>query len=395
MTHIAVRSSLLGIALLVCAVAARGEDSDQRRYYLDLRYEDIASGLTKSHDGAGISAGVNFNRYLGLELAFDAYDVKVGDVSELEVLPLVPQLRLRYPLLHDRLVPYAIGGVGLSVTQANDARAPVHWDGGKTGVHVAGSLGGGLEYFIQDNVAVGITGKYLFSGDVAYTADEQDSTINTGSALVGLNVRVLYPELHPEEGAESARNDFVKFYLSVRTGTSLLVNLQPFPGIHATPEQPIFGSNLTPMFGAALGANIGRYAGVELSIANYEVKLGNYQLAGIGEYAVFPVTVEPRVRYPLLDGKLEPFAAGGVGAEFAEINDRGKPIVITAKDITVVGTFAAGMDYYVMSNVSLTCEAEYVISRGHTLQIDSGPVLDGDLDSFFVSIGLRIGLFGV
>ena len=395
MTSLVVRSGVLSLALLVCALAARGEDSDQRRYYLDLRYEDIASGITKSHDGAGLSAGVNFNRYVGLELAFDAYDVKVGDVSEIEVLPFVAQVRLRYPLLHDRLTPYAMGGVGLSVTQANDARAPVNWAGGKTGVHPAGSLGGGVEYFIQDNVAVGIEGKYLFSGDVDYFAEGQNSSLNTGSALVGVNVRVFYPELHPEEDAASARDDTARFYFGVRAGTSLLVNLEPFPGIHATPEQPVFGSNLTPMFGAALGANIGRYFGVELSLANYEVKLGKYELTGIGEYSVFPVTVEPRVRYPLFDGRLEPFAGGGVGAEFAEINDRGTDLVITAKDITVIGTFMAGVDYYLMSNVSLTCEAQYTISRGHTLQIAYGPVLNGDLDSFFVSVGLRIGLFGV
>jgi opacity protein-like surface antigen len=388
-------SAALTLLLVLCAVPASGEDSAQRRYYLDIRYEDLGSGVVKAHDGAGISVGANFGRYLGAEFAFDAYDVKVGEVSELEILGLIPQLRLRYPLLHDRLVPYMTGGAGLSVTQANDARAPVTWAGGKTAVHAAGSLGGGIEYFIADNVAVGLLGKYVFSGDVAYTAEERNSQINTSSALVGANVRAFYPELHPEEGAAAARNDTARFYLQVRTGTALLATLEPFPGIHATPEQPIFGSNLTPLFGAALGANIGRYAGVELMIENYELKLGNNALAGIGEYAVFPVTVQPRLRYPLLHDCLEPYAEGGIGAEFAEINDRGKPIVITAKDVTLIGTFGAGVEYYVMSNVSVGCEAQYVISRGHTLQIDDGPTLNGDLDSFLLSIGVRIGLFGV
>jgi opacity protein-like surface antigen len=212
---------------------------------------------------------------------------------------------------------------------------------------------------------------------------------------LGANVRVFYPELHPEEGAEAARNDTVRFYLGVRTGAALLVNLEPFPGIHATPEQSIFGSNLTPMFGAALGTNIGRYLGVELSLANYELKLGNTALGGIGEYSVFPVAVQPRVRYPLLDGRAEPYIAGGVGAEFAEINDRGQPLTVTAKDITIIGTFATGMDYYVMSNVSIVGEAEYVVSRGHTLQLGDGPTLHGNFDSFFLSLGVRIGLFGV
>src|SRR5262245_32627832 len=385
----------LTLLFILCAVPALGEDSAQRRYYLDLRYEDLGGGLVKAHDGAGISVGMNFNRYLGAEFAFDAYDIKVGEVSESEILPMITQLRLRYPLLRDRLVPYMTGGAGLSVSQANDARAPVTWDGGKTAVHVAGSLGGGIEYFIADNVAVGLMGKYIFSGDVGYFAEGHHSEINTSSALVGVNVRALYPELHPEEGAAAARTDTARFYLQVRTGAALLVSLEPFPGIHATPEQSILGRTFTPLFGAALGANIGRYGGVELLLENYEVKLGTNALAGIGEYSLFPITVQPRLRYPLLHDRLEPYAAGGIGAEFAEINDRGKPIVITAKDVTVIGTFGAGVEYYVMSNVSVGCEAQYVISRGHTLQIDTGPKLTGDFDSFLLSIGVRIGLFGV
>src|SRR4030095_8343485 len=98
-------SAALTLLLVLCAVPASGEDSAQRRYYLDIRYEDLVGGLVKAHDGAGISVGMNFTRYLGAECAFDAYDIKVGEVSESEILPMIPQLRLRYPLLHDRLVP--------------------------------------------------------------------------------------------------------------------------------------------------------------------------------------------------------------------------------------------------------------------------------------------------
>src|SRR5262249_53529520 len=153
----------LGVVLGVVACASGAdpscaEDSDELRYYFEFRYEDLASGLTKAHDGAGVSIGANLNRYLGLELSLDTYDVKVGQVSELEVLGFVPRGRLRYPLFDDRLVPYLVGGAGLAVTQANDQRAPVQWPGGKTGVHPAGTLGGGIEYFIADNVALGLGG---------------------------------------------------------------------------------------------------------------------------------------------------------------------------------------------------------------------------------------------
>jgi len=69
--------------------------------------------------------------------------------------------------------------------------------------------------------------------------------------------------------------------------------------------------------------------------------------------------------------------------------------MIKARDVTLIGTFGAGIDYFVMSNVSIGCAAQYTISRGHTLQLNEGPTLQGNLDSFFLSIGLRVFLFGV
>jgi opacity protein-like surface antigen len=396
------RATLVAALSLACAGAVGpswAEDSAEVRYYFDFRYEDVASGLTKAHDGAGLSIGANLNRYVGLEFSLDAYDIKVGDVSELEVLGFVPQGRLRYPLLDDRLVPYVVGGAGLAVTQANDARAKVHWPGGKTGVHPAGTLGGGIEYFVADNVAFSLEGKYLFSGDVAYTTTTAGKhSLNVSSALVGVGVRVLYPELHPEKNAEAARGQTARFYLGLRTGAALLVNLEPFPGVHATPEQSIAGSNFTPLFGAALGVDIGRYAAVELALSNYELKLGVSGVGGIGEYSVFPIAVQPRFRYPLLDGRLEPYVAAGVGAEFAELNDRStqeQSLMVKSKDITPIGTFVAGIDYFVMTNVSLGCAAQYTISRGHTLQFDGGASLAGNFDSFFLSVDLRVLVFGV
>ena len=108
--------------------------------------------------------------------------------------------------------------------------------------------------------------------------------------------------------------------------------------------------------------------------------------------------MQPRVRYPLLGGRLEPYIGAGIGAEFAEVNDRnaeGKSLMVKAKDVTLIGTFRTGIDYFVMSNVSIGCAAQYIISRGHTLQINEGPTLHGNFDSFFLSIGLRVFLFGV
>jgi opacity protein-like surface antigen len=394
-------ATALGLAILSCGgQPARGEDSAERRYYLQIRYGDIIPGLSEATDIIGVSVGANLNRYFGLEFALDNYDTKVEDLSEVGVFGLVPQLRLRYPLLGDRLTPYIAGGAGLSVTQANDQRRPVSWPDGKTAVHPAGTLLGGVEYFIADNIAVGVEGKYLFSGDVPYTNDSTGArgTKNTSAGFLAIGLRLFYPELHPEENAAAARAARARFYVGFPLGAALLVDMEPFPGVHASPEQPIFDSNFAPVFGLMAGATIGRYLAVEIELENYELSLRSDDAGKLGEYAVFPLTLQPRLRYPLLEDRLELSATAGVGAELAEINDRGKDpsiAAVDADDVAVIGIFGVGIDYYPLHNVSIGAEAQYIVSRGHGMQIDHGPVLRGNLDAFVLTLGLRVFLLDV
>src|SRR5512147_1862052 len=106
------------LALCLCVAvlgalgpAARAEDGDRLRPYLGLRFMDTLP--TGVHDLYGFSLGVNLNRYLGVELAGDRYEVfpdisPYGTIGEYGVLALIPQLRLRYPVFQDRLVPYVL-----------------------------------------------------------------------------------------------------------------------------------------------------------------------------------------------------------------------------------------------------------------------------------------------
>ena len=389
---------VLTAVFLLAAVPAWSEDSDLTRYYFGLRFGEITPGLIKAHDVAGASIGVNLGKHIGFELSLDSYEVKAGEVAEVSVLGLVPQARLRYPLFHDRLVPYLIGGVGLAVTQANDGRASVDWSGGKDAAFVMGSVGGGTEYFIADNLAVGLEGKYLISGTVDYTSGGTADSVNISSGLVTLGFRVFYPELHPAENAESIAAATARFYLAVRTGGALLVHLEPFDGVHASTEQSLFGSNFTQQFGVSVGADIGRYASVELALDNYELKLNLPDVGGIGEYAVFPVAVQGKLRAPMLAERWEPYLLGGVGGEYAQLNDRtaaGNELVLNAKDISVMGVLGAGLEYSLMSNVAIGGQAKYIISRGHTFQIEGGPKLPGNFDSFMLSVAVRVFFFNV
>jgi|GEM_PF-1787543 len=89
---------------------ARGEDSDRLRYYFNFRAQDT-NVLTDVHDAWGGALGLNLNRYVGVELAVDNYELFLepggygGTIGELSIWSVMPQVRLRYPLLRDRLVP--------------------------------------------------------------------------------------------------------------------------------------------------------------------------------------------------------------------------------------------------------------------------------------------------
>jgi opacity protein-like surface antigen len=387
------RAAMLMLAVLcgVGAATAHAEDSDQLRWYIGGRYDLLS--LTHTHDFVGGEIGVNFTRYLGLELALDNWERKAGDLSEIAVTSITPQLRLRYPLLDDRLTPYLIAGWGVAVSQANDGRMPVEWVDGKTETHIAGTVGAGLEYFIADNIAVGWEVKELLSDYVAYEADGRQGRTSLSSPLMGISLRVFYPLLHPEAAAAAAAAATARLYVGLRTGGALLLDREPFPGVSARPEQSVFGSNFTFGFGVSLGADFGRYLAVELSLDNYEVKLGLPGVGDIGEYAVFPVMVQPRLRYPLLDDRLEPSVFCGIGAELGQINDlneTGKALNPNAEDVTIIGGVGAGTEYLVMEDVAIGLQAKYIVSRGHQFSLPGTPAVSGDFDSLLLFGTLRV-----
>ena len=60
------------------------------------------------------------------------------------------------------MVPYVLGGVGLSTVKTNDTKSP-----GKTvdvdveGYGIGAALGAGVEYFVASNIAAGLEARYL------------------------------------------------------------------------------------------------------------------------------------------------------------------------------------------------------------------------------------------
>jgi opacity protein-like surface antigen len=389
------------IALILVAAtsgAARAEDSDQPRFYLGLRSFDTNPG-TDVHDSHGVSLGVNLNRYVGVELAGDFWELHPsfpgrGVVGEIGVFSLVPEVRLRYPLFDGRLTPYVTGGAGFAVSQFNDRKPPAFGlsvDADRT--VAVGAVGGGVEYFVADNLAVGIAVKYVFSGGQSIEIDGVRHPNDIDSLLTYLTLRLFYPELRPAPLAESRDDIPVRLYLGVRLGAALLTNESAFQSIKTRKDTGSIGFNW--LYGIAVGANFGRYFGAEVAFEGHEVQLAVPGLGSIGEYALYTIMPQARVRYPLMDGRLQPYALVGVGASYAEFND-GKPpsanLQIEAKDVTTAAALGAGIDYFVTSNIAVNLEAKYNIVRGHVVKIEGRPAERGSLDSVYVSFGLRIFL---
>ena len=97
----------------VAATNLHSEDADRYRPYFKFHSGDIEP-LWGVDDHWSLGLGANLNRYVGVELAFDYYLRDWGenpdlnepaDVGEASSYHLIPEIRLRYPLMKDRLVP--------------------------------------------------------------------------------------------------------------------------------------------------------------------------------------------------------------------------------------------------------------------------------------------------
>jgi hypothetical protein len=55
-------------------------------------------------------------------------------------------------------------------------------------------------------------------------------------------------------------------------------------------------------------------------------------------------------------------------------------------------SLGAGLEYFVMKNVSIGGEVSYLMDRSHSLRIED-TIHDGNLDSLFLNLTLKVMLF--
>ena len=246
----------------------------------------------------------------------------MGTVGEYGVFALMPQARLRYPVWHDRLVPYVIGGAGVALTDFNDKKPPAfaYQVKGESSTWAA-ARGAGVEYFVADNIALGVEFKYLFAGDQTLKVGTASTTVNASTPLTSFTVRMFYPELRPATAVEMAEPAPARFYLAFRLGGAIPTNDELASGIENRPVPSAIGGSIDPYYGLAFGFDFGRYLGAELAVEGYEVVMGLKGVGSISEYAIYTFIPQLRLRYPIWGGGV-PYAVGGVGVGHVEINDR-------------------------------------------------------------------------
>ena len=394
---------MLAIVALVWAImtsVARAADADEPRYYLNLRYAESAP-WSRAHDAVGVSLGLNLGRYVGLELSGDFYELFVDDpagakIGELGTGAVIPQVRLRYPMLDDRLVPYVLGGAGAALTQFNDRTVFAGTRRIRTeDAAFIGSVGAGIEYFLADEIALGVDFKYLMSTEQTVEVGRQRFGMDLNATILGFSMRLFYPELHPAPEPPSAPGLW-RFYFGVKAGGAMAVHEHVFGDVEGRAEQASIGP-FNQLYGLVVGVNVGQYLAVEIPFEGYEMRLHQPGVGNIGEYAVYDVVPQARLRFPLLEGRLEPYAVGGVGLSYGLFNDKtpaGHRVPnVDAEDFGLGAAIGAGLDYFITRNIAIGGEARYLFVRGHTFQYAGSPAVDGDLDSLYLSLGLRIFVF--
>jgi opacity protein-like surface antigen len=188
-------------------------DSDALRGYLALRAGGAV--FTSRDDSLGVelvspaapagsaTVGLNLDKHWGLEIALDTVETDLDAVDtpgikrlgEYTMLAGTAQVRLRYPVMEDRLVPYLLAGGGVGFGEFNDRVNPVEqFDvGDKRSFVGLGVVGGGFDYFLADNVAIGVEAKHLFLFESEIEIDRQPRGLDLDSVLLTAGIRIFFP----------------------------------------------------------------------------------------------------------------------------------------------------------------------------------------------------------
>ncbi len=379
------------LAVLLISGPATAQDFAEPRTYIQFRTGEFDGGWGV-HDYWGLSVGRNFNGHWGVELAGDAWE-RYLELGEESINAVIPQVRFRYPMLRDRLVPYAIAGIGPVFMQFNDRKAAgAGREIDSEGWRLGASVGGGLEYFLNNNIAFVLEGKYVWVDSMDFTVDGRNDPIDMSNALVSIGLRAYLQQIPDQPMAEESALVPSRYYFTVGYGGSVLTDTHFDGSLQLGPEPSALGGVWNQSAGLGFGANFGRHWGVELMLSGEERRLIDDTLGNLGEYAVASVVPRLRLRAPLSGGRWVPYAFGGIGGTYGEFNDGTGRADVDAKGIYPAAEIGAGLEWFVARNVSFHADAMWNYSWGHEIQVN-GDNLSGGFSTFQMHLGFRLYLF--
>jgi hypothetical protein len=331
-----------------------------------------------------------------VELAVDEYenvveDSNLGDIFEQSIINLTPQFRLRYPIGEARWVPYIFAGPGVTFLHLNDRKPPAfHRQVESEEVQFSAVFGGGIEYFVADNITFNIEGKYALIGRNTLTVDGVERQVDYSSPLLMFGIRAYFRENHKTKLIKKDEDINGRFYGGVRYGSSILTDgrLNPELKLESMPSNPS-GTVL-------VGWDFGEHFGIEVSGGFAEYVLASDRYPGeIGEYSCYTLLPQARWRWLFLDGKLSPFVTVGGGIMYSEFNDRrpgGEFVDIEAKGMYPAVIGSGGVECYLARNLSLSVEAQHVTSWRHRFKIQNEELERGSFSALNIYLGMRFYL---
>lgn len=394
-------------AISLLAPAGRAEDADRYRPYLQWRsYEwDTIWGVD---DANGVSLGANFDRHWGGELALDAFQLGLRNtsdqlVAELTSISLIPQARFRWPCLDNRLVPYAIAGVGASFVQFNDRKS--HGFGVDIQAEdwlMAVSSGVGIEYFLDDEIAFGFEGKYLWIDPLQTSIGGVSGERDMSSFMLSFGLRMYFDENNPRPLADlpdPVAKSASRFYFGMKGGFHTILDGNWGHGVKLTPLANAWGHSMNQHYGFTLGMNLNRNWSFELGLDGGETDITVDNKYAIGEYAQAAVIPQIRYRYPLTRGRWVPYVLAGGGMLYAEFNDAKPQSVlfpgVDPKGFYPVARGGLGVEYFFTRNFSFAGEANYQYTWDQEIWLHDRGTVRGDFSTFQALMMFRVYLFNL
>lgn len=175
----------------------------------------------------------------------------------------------------------------------------------------------------------------------------------------------------------------VRPYLNLRVGADFLTN----PEADNLQLEQASGN---PAAGISIGADLGRHLGVEAALDYHKTALLRPSGAKLGDYSLTRATTELRLRYPLDDGRVVPYALIGAGVGLGDFSGR-EDFTFDGggHDLDLIGVAGLGIDYFVTDNVALTAQAKYTFGFDTTIN-DTGTARELQDDTVALTAGLRV-----